>query len=160
MSQADNCPLPSMQKAMQRTLLELPWQDNGLGLTEQLSLEALAQEGTLCPGELFNLLMTELEPLPFLGDIMLVTILRNLWQGAQPAILCKEVKPKAHPMERYELSISEFGLELLQCKQHWLKAKNHSDRITRYVGGVKISNISKKDKNWYWSSVLNKPVLD
>lgn len=155
-SQQANAPLPIMQKAMQRVLLELPWTDNGLGLSEQLALETLAQEGVLCPGEIFNLLMTELEPLPFLGDIMLVTILRSLWQGEQPAIHCVEVKPDAHPMERFNLTITEHGRELLQCKQHWLETNQSNAHTKRNVGGIRIN---PGGQNWCWSAEQHKPVL-
>jgi len=154
-SQQANAPLAIMQKAMQRVLLELPWTDNGLGLTEQLVLEALAQEGVLCPGEIFNLLMTELEPLPFLGDIMLMAILRPLWQGEQPAIHCVEVKPGDHPMERFNLTITEHGRELLQCKQHWLETK-YSAHTQRHVGGI---SINPGGQNWCWSAEQRKPVF-
>ncbi len=156
LSQRANAPLPIMQKAAQRVLLELPWTENGLGLTEQLALEALAQEGVLCPGEIFNLLMTELEPLPFLGDVMLVAILQPLWQGKQPAIHCVEVKPDAHLMERFNLTITEVGRELLQCKQHWLETNQFNTHVKYHVGGVKISS---GRQNWHWSAEQHKPVF-
>ena len=78
MTQEFEAPLPLMQIAMKCVLMELPWTGNGLSLTEHLALNILAEEGSMRPGAIFNLLMTELEPLPFLGDIMLLSILGPL----------------------------------------------------------------------------------
>lgn len=77
-------------------------------------------------------------------------------QGEQPAIHCVEVKVDAHPMERFNLTISEYGRELLQCKQHWLKSNQSSAHTKRHVGGV---SINPSRQNWCWSTEQHKPVL-
>ncbi|MEY1422820.1 hypothetical protein AB7038_03255 [Morganella morganii] len=51
-------------------LRELPDQHTGLSLTEQLALQTLSEQGPMALPALFSILLSEKEPLPFLGDRM------------------------------------------------------------------------------------------
>ncbi len=79
--------LPMMAPALRRHLRELPWSDDGLGLTQRLILRALA-DGPLSAGAVFRRLHLELEPLPFLGDLMLWADVCDLagWQRPPLAV--------------------------------------------------------------------------
>lgn len=151
-----NAALPDMQKAYIRMLMELPWRGNGLSLTAQLALHSLAEEGPMRPGGVFNLLMTELDPQPYLGDIMLLTILRPLWQSHHAAIEIQETFDEAHPMRKSLLAITELGRALLKGEANWLQLTNNQPFSQRHVGGV---NISYRQPEWYWSPEDNKPVF-
>jgi hypothetical protein len=59
--------LPDLAAALHRHLQELPSLVNGLGLTQQLLLEALAQQSPLAAGRLVGAVMQH-DPLPGLGD--------------------------------------------------------------------------------------------
>ncbi|PQQ27496.1 hypothetical protein C6H64_16475 [Photorhabdus luminescens] len=77
--------LPYLSQALLRHCQEFPSFDNGLGLTEQLVLNILAEQP--CTNEqLFQQLTEHHEPLPWLGDIMLDAIIDNLRLSPEPAI--------------------------------------------------------------------------
>lgn len=150
----EKTPQPLMCEAFQRFLKELPWEENGLSLTEQLALNIINEEGPMRPGAIFNLLMTECEPLPFLGDIMLVSLLRSLWQAQTPAISVVETYPEeTHPMRQTRLAITDIGLSLLNGECNWLEINPDAER---WIGGV---HAQYGKKNWYWSESKGKPVL-
>ncbi|MGD8913751.1 MAG: DUF1835 domain-containing protein [Candidatus Thiodiazotropha sp.] len=150
----EKTPQPLMRNAFQRFLKELPWEENGLGLTEQLALNIISEEGPLRPGAIFNLLMTECEPLPYLGDIMLVSALRPLWQAQNSAISVVDTYPEeAHPMRQTRLAITDTGLALLNGECDWLKINPVAER---WIGGVHARH---GQQNWYWSESKGKPVL-
>jgi len=150
----DKTPQPLMRNAFQRFLKELPWEENGLSLTEQLALNIINEEGPMRPGAIFNLLMTECEPLPFLGDIMLVSLLRSLWQAQTPAISVVETYPEeTHPMRQTRLAITDIGLSLLNGECNWLEINQDAER---WIGGV---HARYGQQNWHWSKFEGKPVL-
>jgi hypothetical protein len=157
LAQQTDSPLPLMQAALKRTLMELPWIENGLGLTEYLALDILLKEGPMRPGAIFNLLMTESDPLPFLGDIMLLAILRPLWESEFPAIKVIEKFQDENPMRQCLLEITEPGRSLLEGKANWLTINRGSIVANRHVGGIHI--IAGK-KNWCWSAEKSMPVLN
>ncbi|MEJ2611490.1 MAG: hypothetical protein P8179_15755, partial [Candidatus Thiodiazotropha sp.] len=129
-------------------------EENGLGLTEQLALNIISEEGPLRPGAIFNLLMTECEPLPYLGDIMLVSALRPLWQARNPAISVVDTYPEEpHPMRQTRLAITDTGLALLNGACNWLEINRGAER---WIGGVHAQH---GQQNWYWSESKGKPVL-
>lgn len=118
--------LPHTVPALRRHLQELPWRDSGLGLSEQLTLKAIA-EGADTPGRVFGRLMKDLEPLPYLGDAMFWPILMGLARGARPAIT-------AFSEWRDPFELTDFGLDVLAGRQSWL---NHN-RLDRWVGGLHL----------------------
>lgn len=150
----EKTPQPLMCNAFQRFLKELPWEENGLSLTEQLALNIINEEGPMRPGAILNLLMTECEPLPFLGDIMLVSILRPLWRATMPAISVVEEYPEEpHPMRQTRLAITDTGVALLNGEFNWFQSNPEADR---WIGGT---HAQYGQQNWYWSASEGKPVL-
>ena len=153
----EETPFKDMQLALRRMLMELPWAGNGLSLTEYLSLDILAREGEMRPGAVFSLLMSESDPQPFLGDIMLLAILRPLWKAKHPAITVLETFQDKNPMRQALIAITEFGLSLLDNKADWITQQRELTPVERHVGGVAISS---NKKNWYWNPRLSKPVFE
>ncbi len=156
LTQEKGAALPLMQHSMLRTLKELPWMQNGLSLTEQLALDILKQEGPMRPGPIFNLLLTESEPLHFLGDIMLLSILRELWQAPNAAIKVIKEYSDEHPMRAYRLAITDIGTSLLDGDIDWIDTNQETPGFVKYVGGVQVR---PGTKHWRWSCEENKPVL-
>ncbi len=153
----EESPFSDMQQAFKRMLMELPWAGSGLSLTEHLSLDILAREGEMRAGAIFSLLMTESDPQPFLGDIMLLAILRPLWEAEHPAITMLEEYQDENPMRQMLLSITDLGRSLLQKNTNWLTPHSNLRPVDRYVGGI---HITSNTKNWYWNPMLGKPVFE
>ncbi|EAQ67194.1 hypothetical protein MED121_14744 [Marinomonas sp. MED121] len=70
--------LPYFKTAALRQLQDQPIQANQLPLTQQFILELLSESGAQTAGHLFRHVMTQKEPLPFLGDIMFWHILQKM----------------------------------------------------------------------------------
>uniref|UniRef100_UPI0013568323 DUF1835 domain-containing protein n=1 Tax=Roseomonas sp. 18066 TaxID=2681412 RepID=UPI0013568323 len=64
-------------RALRRHCQELPWVGDGLGLTQRLVLQILA-EGARSWAEVYAVLMREREPLPWLSDLMFLEVARGL----------------------------------------------------------------------------------
>ena len=118
--------LPFLVPAMTRHLQELPWRLSGLGLTEQLSLRALA-EGAETPGQVFARLTGDLEPLPYLGDVMFWPLLAGLAEAPRPAIT-------ALTDWRGKVALTDFGRALLSGQGNWL---DHNP-LDRWIGGLHL----------------------
>lgn len=118
--------LPFVAAAMQRHLQELPWQSNGLSLTEALSLRAIS-EGAGTPGQVFARLVEVLEPLPYLGDAMFLPILKGLATAPRPAVT-------DFSDWKDEISLTDFGTALLHDQARWT---DHNP-LDRWVGGLHL----------------------
>ena len=70
--------LPYFKTAALRQMQEQPIQANQRPLTQQFILELLSEFGPQTAGQLFRQIMTQKEPLPFLGDIMFWHILQQM----------------------------------------------------------------------------------
>ena len=103
--------LPYLNAALCRQLQELPWTSDGLSLTERLSLQAVAS-GADTPGKVFHRIMTETEPLPYLGDIMFLWIFRGLAAGMNPAIFLDAGGDPENPFRR-PVRMTKIGERLL-----------------------------------------------
>jgi hypothetical protein len=134
--------LPALAGSLHRHLQELPWVDNGLGLTHRLLLEALAQGGAQRVGRLVALVMHERDPLPGLGDVGYDLALREL--AAQPEPLVQRSGGHAHDAWHLdEVALTAGGVAVLEGKSDWLE----SPLPERWVGGVPIA---PKRRNWRW----------
>ena len=142
--------LPYMEAALQRHLQELPSTENGLSLTEQLSLEMLNEESSTA-GQLFKKLVTERDPLPWLGDIMYWFILQSMMQASQPVFEIPECDLKKPWHERL-LTITDTGKKVLTGTQGWLSF-NPPDR---WLGGIRLSS---NHPCWHWNNKKMRPVL-
>ena len=157
LTQEESAPLPLMQHAFYRMLQELPWLENGLSLTERLALQIIAKEGPVTLDKVFQFLMTEVEPLPYLGDIMFLLLVRPLWHGkvaALSVLSCDVTKPS---LQQELLCINDIGKALLAGEQHWLSLNtSENDFSERWVGGV---STNPSGRGWHWSDQQKQPVL-
>ncbi|MDQ1079170.1 DUF1835 domain-containing protein [Pseudoroseomonas cervicalis] len=136
--------LPALAPALRRHLQELPWLQDGLGLTERLVLQLLA-EAPRDAGALFQALMREREPLPWMTDLMLLDLLRRLRHAAEPAIAGDGAAP-----ERFHLT--EAGRAVLGGARDALSLRP----APRFVGGVAIPG--GPDPCWRWDEAAGRPV--
>jgi hypothetical protein len=142
--------LPYMGAALQRHLQELPSTRNGLSLTEQLSLEML-NEGGISAGQLFKKLVSDRDPLPWLGDIMYWFILQSMIQVTQPVFEISECDLKKPWHERL-LTITDTGKKVLTGTQGWLSLNPPN----RWLGGIKLR---ASHPCWHWNDKEMRPVL-
>ena len=147
LSYADTPDFPELIPAMQRQLRDLPWLQDGLSLTERLTLQILADKGDkgdMQATELFyKWYVLHYEPLVFLGDAMYWKILDSLATSKHPAILFH--KPSNKVVE-WKVTLTDFGRALLNHHAHWVK----SNGISRWFGGTHNHCGSDKQDCWYW----------
>lgn len=126
-------------QALRRHGQELPWTNDGLGLTERLTLQLVA-EGAGSAGQVFGRLMMEREPLPFMTDLMFLDLLRGLASASEPVLagLSEEEWPRA------ALSITPLGRRVLAGEVDWLALRPRP----RWVGGVAIPG---DPPGWRWN---------
>ncbi|SMH47490.1 DUF1835 domain-containing protein [Azospirillum agricola] len=125
--------LPDMPGALRRHLQELPWTGDGLSLTERIVLQSLAEE-ELTVGQAFARLMRQRDPLPWLGDLMFLWIVRAMAKAGEPplAILDQETD---QPWPRWRLAITQAGRALLRGERDGLSLAPP----VRWVGGVRVA---------------------
>lgn len=121
--------LPFLAPALLRQLQELPGVEDGLSLTERLSLRYIAEAGPVPFGRVFAELMAKREPLPFLGDMMFHALLRPLIDGPNPLLLETETE---RDWPRRELALTPLAHQVLGGEAYWLDHAGHE----RWVGGV------------------------
>lgn len=142
--------LPEMAPALLRHLQELPGLDDGLGLTERLTLAMLAEE-TMTGGQLFRKLQLETEPLPYLGDLMYWSFLSDLENADDPAIETEvTAQPQVWPDRK--ILLTPLGEQLAAGRADF---QSHGPRA-RWVGGVEVSS---RAAPWRWDRVAMRPVL-
>ncbi|AHG39314.1 hypothetical protein N018_03240 [Pseudomonas syringae CC1557] len=122
--------LPLLGPALARQLQELPGANDGLSLTQRLTLRILADHGELPAAKAFDHLMMSYEPLPYLGDLMFHSLLRPLIEAPHPLV---HEQPGGVWQKRL-LRITALGEQAL-CEQiNWLDYAP----ADRWVGGVQI----------------------
>jgi hypothetical protein len=121
--------LPFLANALLRQLQELPGIEDGLSLTERLSLRYIAEAGPVPFGRVFAELMAKREPLPFLGDMMFHALLRPLIDCPNP-LLVETATERDWP--RRELALTPLAHQVLGGEAYWLDHAGHE----RWVGGV------------------------
>ncbi|PCI04703.1 MAG: hypothetical protein COB78_08565 [Hyphomicrobiales bacterium] len=160
-----NLALPNLSNALQRHLQEFPSTFNGLGLTEKFILEILNDENKTT-GEIFRVLMSEKEPLPWLGDVMYWRILKSMTE-VSTAVL-EVVSQNGHPgtpeeplagkcdwltdKPQRQMAITEKGRDVLAGKVDYLSLNPPE----RWLGGVKID---PQHPCWRWDDHAQKMVL-
>jgi len=127
--------VPCMASALERHLQELPSSRNGLGLTQQLTLELLADKGPLSAGHLFRCLSEEREPLPYLGDLMFRYVLDDLCLTPETPFTI-DATGKSQPWNEQRLSINKNGERLLDGKANFMDRY----RGRRFVGGIELKS--------------------
>lgn len=136
----DNPPLPEIIPALQRHIRELPWLSDGLALSERLTLQILAEQGTQgAPTLFYHWYTCVYEPLVFMGDSSYWKVLEQLAQAPHPAI---SIRKAAEKKIDWQVSLTEFGQRLLAGKARWMEKSpcdrwwggthNHSDAVVWY----------------------------
>jgi len=136
--------LPHLGPALHRHLQELPSPVTGLGLTQALLVRILAASPATV-ADMWRILQTELEPLPFLGDTMFLHILNEMGR-VDPPIYERTIVDADHPF-RDRLTITGTGRAVLQGTTDWLSLQPP----VRWVGGVRID---PTPSNWRWDDAL------
>ncbi|MCK3865373.1 DUF1835 domain-containing protein [Pseudomonas sp. B329] len=139
--------LPFLAPALRRQLQELPGIEDGLSLTERLSLRYIAEAGPVPFGRVFAELMAKREPLPFLGDMMFHALLRPLIDGAAPLLIESETDVE---WPRRVLALTPLAQQVLDGNACWLDHASHE----RWVGGVCL-----RPRQPYWAlGLADQPV--
>jgi hypothetical protein len=129
--------LPFLAGAITRHLDEFPRDDDGLGLTQRLTLQAIADaqasDGYGLAVQIFGRLLSELEPMPWLGDTMWWMYLHELAAGPTPLIEMLGEFPAE------QLTLTSLGAAVLRGEQHWLRVSGPPPHgPSRWRGGVEI----------------------
>jgi len=132
LSQSLTPALPMLGRALRRHLLELPDDATGLGLSEQLTMQLVAERGPITVGEVFRAMMREREPLPYLGDTMFWWMLQPLLGGNKPLLVSEQ--DDQTPWPDRALNVTSHGHAVLSGHHNWLDS--HPPR--RWVGGIAI----------------------
>lgn len=141
--------LPDLPRALQRHLQELPWTGDGLSLTQRLLLRQI-EPGPQTVGQMFTRLTQEDEPLPWLGDVMFLAILRSMADARHPVFRILDRAPEV-PWQKWRLEITPEGRDVLGGKADWLSFGPPE----RWVGGI---SIRPDTAAWRWDEVLCRPV--
>lgn len=125
--------LQLMAPALRRHLRELPHPKTGLGLTQQLSLTILDDLGAMPAGQIFQILMSRREPLPYLGDLMFWHVLTDLAKSTEPVIMM-DPETAGQPWPKRVFSLLDAGRRVLAGEEDFVAIQSGS----RWVGGVEI----------------------
>ncbi len=123
--------LPTLAPALARHTQELPSVENGLSLTEHLTLKILADKGEMNAARLFGWYTNHYEPLPFLGDSGYWSVLSGLAQAQRPALHLD--KQRGEPKD-WRVALTSIGKQLLNHQVDWLTL----NAVHRWIGGVQI----------------------
>ena len=123
--------IPTMAIALDRFLKQLPSERNGLNLTENLTLQILAERGATTAARLFGAYANTYEPLAFMGDSGYWHVLDDLALVKHPAI---RLDKQGDTPNTWQVTITDLGLELLSNNNDWLKLNT----VNRWVGGIHI----------------------
>lgn len=167
--------LPNLAAVLHRHLQELPHQDSGLGLTQWLALEALATEGDALTGQTgdrklikdkayitgvpFTTLFQRyqaLEPLPFLGDVMLWAVIKPLLVGDNALMQRVSIAESGPDSANNSDNTGQQALTESDWMRHKLALTALGWQVVRHrqtaswgeyaVGGVPV----RPDRAWVW----------
>ena len=144
--------LPLMAPALLRQLRELPSVRTGLGLTEKLVLEALAEQRRI-QGLLLGILIGEREPLFWIGDLGWMDVIKRMEQVSE-AVLTRslQTEPPDNSPRYHWLTITDLGRAVLRGERDWLSFRPPA----RWVGGVRIR---PGVPGWRWDEAKGDAVL-
>lgn len=134
--------IPQLGEALLRHCRELPWTRDGLSLTQRLIL-ALVAERARPAGRVFQALTLEREPLPWMTDLIVHDVLRNMRRVETPVLTGTfEGEDRRWPSE--VLTITARGRAVLAGDVDWLSLAPPP----RWVGGVLIPSSAPC---WRWN---------
>lgn len=140
--------LPQAAPALLRHLRELPDSRDGLGLTERLILTILAEQAPTTIGQVFGLLTNRYEPLPWMGDLMLLAMVETMARARDPALAITQGPPD-WPQRPVELT--DAGRATLAGTRDYLSLAP----APGWVGGVRIVPGAP---HWRWDEATLRPV--
>ncbi|HEY4250661.1 MAG TPA: DUF1835 domain-containing protein [Roseomonas sp.] len=133
--------LPQLARALRRHCQELPWVADGLGLTQRLILQIVAEQSRTA-GRVFEALMLQREPLPWMTDLMLRDMVATMTGISRPIVTTGFDGEDRHwPQER--LTITPLGRAVLAGEVDWLSLAPP----VRWLGGVRIDGAAP---GWRW----------
>ena len=124
--------IPQLGRAVRRHCQELPWTQDGLGLTQRLILGLLAEEARTA-GQLFRDLTLAREPLPWMPDLIFHDIVTGMRQVASP-VFTGSFRGEDRHWAREVLAITPLGRTVLAGDVDWLTLSPPA----RWVGGVLV----------------------
>jgi hypothetical protein len=139
---SDTPALPLLARAVRRHLRELPSALNGLSLTEELALAAMASpppqwDGVVNLEKIYSTMHWETDPLPGQGDAQLRNRVLNM-EGASARVFERRGGPgsgsRSRPPWTDMLSITELGRAVLRGEVDFMSLTPPS----RWVGGVQV----------------------
>ena len=133
--------LPMMTGALLRHLRELP-NVNGLSATQHWALWAL-RDAPQTVSQVFWVVNTQIDQLPFMGDLFLRAMLSDMQRVAPPPFLVDE-DTAAQRWSRQRLSLTPSGRMLIYAALDWMSLNPPE----RWVGGVRIA---PDGPVWRWS---------
>lgn len=133
--------IPQLGRAVLRHCRELPWVTDGLGLTERLILQLLA-EAPHKVGHVFERLMLEREPLPWMTDLMIHDTVERMRLTSHPVFL-GAFGTEEHRWPNEELTLTPLGHAVLDGSTDWLSLAPPA----RWVGGILIDG---RASGWRW----------
>lgn len=142
--------LPILAPALHRHLRELPAVLTGLSLTQQLLLQILS-EGDTTLQEVLLSLNAGREPLPWIGDLGLTSVVNDMLQVNEPVLL-RTAPPPGSPWLNQQLAITQTGRAVLEGRRDWLSLSPPH----RWVGGVEVGASSL---GWRWDELRREPLL-
>lgn len=125
--------LPVMVPALKRHLQELPSIKNGLSLVEQLTLQILAEKGSMNAARLFGWYTNHYEPLTFLGDTGYWFTINGLATASHPAL---SIYKEGDKPNEWQVELTSVGEKLLGNQIDWVTLNG----IERWVGGVHLDS--------------------
>ncbi len=143
----DTSSLPYLAPAMRRHLQRFPSVRNGLGRTEQASLDVLAQG----PADFVSLFLrvSDMEETPYFGDTMLLDELMGLASGDAPLLVVNGLE-RTQGLRRYQWPLKEIGFDLTdaghavrECRADRVRIRG----IDRWLGGVHLRG---SESVWRW----------
>jgi hypothetical protein len=143
--------LPVMAGALHRHLRELPSVDNGLGLTECLILQILSEIAPVTLNRVFYLLVSEREPLPWMGDLGVLHVVEDMLRASQP-VFTRSAPPPDERWFSQQLTITDLGRAVLRGEVDWQSLRPPS----RWVGGV---HVQPGSPGWRWDEKRATPVM-
>lgn len=133
--------IPEMGRAMRRFAQEYPWETDGLALSQRLVLQLIA-DGAATGRHVYRSLTTQLEPLPWLSDLMFRDLLDGM-QRTQIAAFRVTSNPDERDWRLDQLEITPEGQAVLDGTLDWWSLGPSE----RWLGGVRIAGDAPR---WVW----------
>ena len=141
LARAGTAGIPQLGRALRRHCQEFPWTTDGLGLTERLTLQLIAEEPQSV-GLVFSRLTLEREPLPWMSDLIFRNIVEAMLRADRP-VFSTDFQGKDRRWFTQLLTITPLGRAVLAGEIDWLSLHPPA----RWLGAVRFSGATPC---WRW----------